>query len=200
MLTGGTRTYAWDVDNRLDTVNASGGSLIMAYDYTGIRVKKTGATGTTLYPFSGYEVSPTGVVTKYLRIGIENVAAKKSTGDTLFYHNDHLGGVNIVTSSLGIMAQIIEYDPWGKVSREEGIGDSVRRFTGKQLDPESGLYYYGGRYYDPELGRFISPDPFVGQPDDPQNLNRYSYVGNNPVNYIDPSGFKKKKKGGFFRS
>ncbi|MBI4487782.1 MAG: RHS repeat-associated core domain-containing protein [Deltaproteobacteria bacterium] len=101
---------------------------------------------------------------------------------------------------MGTRVQLIEYDPWGKVSREEGIGDSVRRFTGKQLDPESGLYYYGGRYYDADLGRFISPDPFVGQPDDPQNLNRYSYVGNNPVNYIDPSGFKKKKKKGFFSS
>ena len=72
------------------------------------------------------------------------------------------------------------------------------------LDPESGLYYYGGRYYDPELGRFISPDPFVPQPDDPQSLNRYSYVLNNPVNHIDPSGyfFKKlfKKIGKFFKA
>ena len=68
------------------------------------------------------------------------------------------------------------------------------------LDPESGLYYYGGRYYDPELGRFISPDPFVPGPGEPQSFNRYSYVGNNPVNYIDPSGYAKKKKGGFFRS
>ncbi|MBI4488907.1 MAG: hypothetical protein HY694_07455 [Deltaproteobacteria bacterium] len=58
MLTGGTRTYAWDFDNRLDTVTASGGSAIMAYDYTGIRVKKTGSTGTTYFPFSGYEIAP----------------------------------------------------------------------------------------------------------------------------------------------
>ncbi len=97
----------------------------------------------------------------------------------------------------------MEYDPWGKVSREEGTSDPSRRFTGQQLDPESGLYYYGGRYYDPELGRFISPDPFVGQPDDPQSLNRYSYVINNPANNIDPDGYfhqvkKKKKSGGFF--
>ncbi|MBI4488710.1 MAG: hypothetical protein HY694_06460, partial [Deltaproteobacteria bacterium] len=199
MLSGAGRTFAWDFDNRVDTVNSPNGSLVMAYDYTGIRVKKTGSSGTTLYPFSGYEISPTGTITKYLRIGIENVVSKKSTGDVLFYHNDHLGGVNIITSSLGIMAQTVEYDPWGKVSRDEGIGDSVRRFTGKQLDPESGLYYYGGRYYDPELGRFISPDPFVSEPGNPQILNRYSYVGNNPVNYIDPDGFKRKKKRGFFR-
>ncbi|MBI4595480.1 MAG: hypothetical protein HY730_03775, partial [Candidatus Tectomicrobia bacterium] len=106
-------------------------------------------------------MDPNGVITKYIRIGIENIAAKKSTGDTLFYHNDHLGGVNVITDDWGSRVQLIEYDPWGKVSREEGIGDSVRRFTGHMLDPESGLYYYGGRYYDPELGRFISPDPFV---------------------------------------
>jgi len=56
------------------------------------------------------------------------------------------------------------------------------------LDPESGLYYYGARYYDPELARFISPDPIVPSPGDPQSLNRYSYVLNNPVKYIDPTG------------
>ncbi|MBI3059909.1 MAG: RHS repeat-associated core domain-containing protein, partial [Deltaproteobacteria bacterium] len=77
------------------------------------------------------------------------------------------------------------------------MGDSLRRFTGKQLDPESSLYYYGGRYYDPELGRFISPDPFVARFDDPQNLNRYSYVETNPVNYTGPSGYFSFKK--FFR-
>jgi RHS repeat-associated protein len=51
------------------------------------------------------------------------------------------------------------------------------------------LYYYGGRYYDAEIGRFISPDPFVPQPGNPQSLNRYSYTLNNPQNYIDPSGY-----------
>jgi len=162
--------------------------------------------GTTYFPFSGYEEGPGSLRTKYIRIGIENIASKKSTGEKLFYHNDHLGGVNVITNDTGLLAQIIEYDPWGKVSRQEGSGDSLRRFTGKILDPESGLYYYGGRYYDPELGRFISPDPFVGDPFDPQNLNRYSYVVNNPVNAIDPDGYnhqpkapkKKKKCSNFF--
>jgi RHS repeat-associated protein len=63
--------------------------------------------------------------------------------------------------------------------------------------------YYGGRYYDAEIGRFISADPFVLDPYDPQNLNRYSYVINNPQNYIDPDGYfhqvKKPKKPGFFK-
>jgi RHS repeat-associated protein len=106
----------------------------------------------------------------------------------LFYHNDHLGGVNVITDITGVKVQLNEYDPWGKVSRTEGNVDPEKRFTGQILDPESGLYYYGARYYDPELARFISPDPIVPSPGDPQTLNRYSYVRNNPVRYIDPSG------------
>ena len=66
--------------------------------------------------------------------------------------------------------------------------DPTHRFTGQELDPESGLYYYGGRYYDQEISRFISPDPYVQEPDDPQNLNRYTYVLNNPQGYVDPNG------------
>jgi RHS repeat-associated protein len=106
----------------------------------------------------------------------------------LFYHNDHLGGVNVITDISGTRVQLNEYDPWGKVSRTEGNVDPEKRFTGQILDPESGLYYYGARYYDPELARFISPDPIVPSPGDPQSLNRYSYVRNNPVKYIDPTG------------
>jgi RHS repeat-associated protein len=56
------------------------------------------------------------------------------------------------------------------------------------LDEESGLYYYNARYYDPELGRFIQPDTMVPDAGDPQTLNRYSYVNNNPLKYADPSG------------
>ena len=169
----------------------------MSYDYTGIRIRKSAPGGITYFPFAGYEIDPFGTVTKYIRIGNDNVAAKKG-GDKLFYHNDHLGGVNVITDILGAMAQLDEYDPWGKVSRSEGSVDPTKRFTGKELDPESGLYYYGGRYYDPELGRFISPDPFVPQPGDPQSFNRYSYADNDPVNKIDPTGhfsFKKLFKG-----
>lgn len=108
----------------------------------------------------------------------------------------------------GARVQLNEYDPWGAVSRSEGSIDPDQRFTGQKLDPETGLYYYGGRYYDAEIGRFISADPFIQTPYEPQNLNRYSYVVNNPQNHTDPSGYfhkivKKKPSfwsrfGGFF--
>jgi RHS repeat-associated protein len=85
----------------------------------------------------------------------------------------------------------MEYDPWGKISRLEPSTavDQILGFTGQELDPETDLYYYDGRYYDQQLARFVQPDPFVQNPGDPQNLNRYSYVLNNPYRYIDPSGY-----------
>jgi RHS repeat-associated protein len=170
------------------SVTLGGSTTTMEYDHTGMRVKKYGAGGLTLYPFQGYEIAPNGEVTKFIRIGVENFASKKGTV-RYFYHNDHLGSVNVVTDENGNRVQLNEYDPWGGVSRSEGTIDPTHRFTGKELDPETGLYYYGGRYYDPEISRFISPDPFVQSPENPQNLNRYSYVINNPQRFIDPSGY-----------
>ena len=161
----------------------------MDYDYTGARVKKDGPFGLTIYPFPGYEIGSDGVKIKYIKLGNEILAAKKSTGEKLFYHNDHLGGINVITNLAAERAQLTEYDPWGKISRKEGDADPGKRFTGQEFDPEIDLYYYGGRYYDQDLGRFVSPDPFIQEPEEPQNLNRYSYVMNNPVNYIDPSGY-----------
>jgi RHS repeat-associated protein len=190
-LTGAGRSFAWTPDNRVESVTM-GGTTTMDYDYTGQRVKKTNGNSVTLYPFAGYEIDPIGTKTKFFRVGTEMLAAKQSPvvnpEKKLFYHNDHLGGVNVITDFSGNKVQLNEYDPWGKVSRTEGNVDPEKRFTGQILDPESGLYYYGARYYDPELARFISPDPIVPSPGDPQTLNRYSYARNNPVKYIDPSG------------
>ena len=89
--------------------------------------------------------------------------------------------------------ELIEYMPFGEYARKEMYGSSSEvawfYFTGKPLDDETGLYYYGARYYMPSLGRFITPDSIVQDPmGNPQTLNRYSYAGNNPVLNIDPSG------------
>lgn len=62
------------------------------------------------------------------------------------------------------------------------------KFTGKPLDQESGLYYYGARYYNPSIGRFTTPDVLRGDLSNPLSLNRYTYVRNNPLRYIDPTG------------
>src|SRR5205085_269528 len=88
--------------------------------------------------------------------------------------------------------ELIQYEPFGIASRYEkyGTGPDVawHYYTGQRLDNATGLYYYGARYYDRVLGRFITPDSIIQSPNNPQTLNRYSYCGNNPVSYIDPTG------------
>ena len=71
---------------------------------------------------------------------------------------------------------------------EEGSAAADRRFTGQRWQDTIGLYDYRARWYDPALGRFISADTLVPEPGDPQSLNRFSYVNNNPLRYTDPTG------------
>jgi len=139
------------------------------------------------------------VGTAFIFLGSQRVAAiDTNNGAPIFYHGDHLGSTNVMTSSTGAVAELLEYDPYGKIQRHDGASGSARlakqQFTGKKLDDETGLYYFGARYYDPLLGRFITPDTIVQNPSDPQTLNRYSYCGNNPINRIDPDGHKWFKK------
>jgi len=163
------------------------------YDGDGGRVKVVSAAGTTKFLGSSYEIAPDGTTTKYVFAGSQRIAAKDSTGALRFYHGDHLGSSNVITDGTGAKVELAEYTPYGGLSRREGTANVPQKFTGKRLDP-TGLYFYEARYYDPSLGRFITADPTIQRPGDPQDLNRYSYVRNNPVKYTDPSGhgwFKK---------
>ncbi|NIN67647.1 MAG: hypothetical protein GTO63_23685, partial [Anaerolineae bacterium] len=72
-------------------------------------------------------------------------------------------------------------------------------FTGEQRDWETGLYYLRARYYDPEIGRFLAQDPLRGSQLHPQTQNRYPYVGNNPTNWLDPTGLRILYRGEFYR-
>jgi RHS repeat-associated protein len=138
---------------------------------------------------------------------------------------NHLSGTSLMTDTEGASLGIIKYMPFGNCRNSTGDLATDKLFTGQRLD-DTGLYYYGARYYDPTIGRFISPDPFVQwssgfdivsspltvnlitqglgslnapqgnypsftaqTPVNPQNLNRYSYVVNNPLTYNDPYGW-----------
>ena len=110
---------------------------------------------------------------------------------TLYYHADYKGSTSVVYDAQRNGQQGLDYWPYGAVrgNLNNGYVDVRHKFTGQELDNFLGLYYYGGRWYDPETGRFISPDPFVQAPKNPQSLNRYSYVINNPTNLTDPTGY-----------
>ena len=91
------------------------------------------------------------------------------------------------SDAAGFVVNSYEYDSYGRIEASiEGIANPFT-YTGREQDPESGLYYYRARYYDPEIGRFLSEDPIGFTARD---LNLYRYVGNNPVKFVDPDGLK----------
>ena len=94
-----------------------------------------------------------------------------------WYTTDHLGSVKAVTDNNGKVVFQADHLAFGQRYNEVGDFDEWHSFTGKEFDPETGLYYFNARWYDAETGRFISEDP-VG---DPNNPNLYSYCGNNRV-------------------
>ncbi|MFH0826540.1 MAG: RHS repeat-associated core domain-containing protein [Candidatus Omnitrophota bacterium] len=154
------------------------------YDADGFRVKKTYNGVSIIYVGDLYEKTGS-LTTKHIYLGANRIASRTST-DTLYYHSDHLGSSNIITNASGAQVQLSEYRPFGELSLNTATRVNYY-FTGKELDP-TGLYYYGARYYDPKVGRFITADNYVAKPFNPQYLNRYSYCMNNPLRYIDPTG------------
>jgi RHS repeat-associated protein len=100
---------------------------------------------------------------------------------------DHLGSVTVLAQG-GSVAGATRYLPYGAIRLETGVWPTDRRFTGQRWEQGLGLYDYNARFYDPALGRFLQPDPIVPEPGNPQALNRYAYVYNNPLRYTDPSG------------
>jgi len=197
MFSGKNKTMAYDAENRLISVNESGTVTNFVYDGDGGRVRKMadaggGTISSTTYIGSLYEVDSTGKTTKHIFAGSQRICSVTtdyglSTTNSYYYHPDHLGSSNVITGSTGAQAQYCEYTPYGRLARNEGSDITAYKFTGKELD-QTGLYFYGARYYDPEIGRFITADTIVGEPYNPQSFNRYAYCYNNPVNYIDPSG------------
>ncbi|MFN4329268.1 MAG: RHS repeat-associated core domain-containing protein [Limnobacter sp.] len=122
---------------------------------------------------------------------------------TRFMHRDHLGSVVLITGIDGQAVERYSYDVWGKRRNLNGtdytangghlLGATDEGYTGHEHLDHLGLVHMNGRIYDASLGRFMSADPFVAQPNNLQNYNRYAYVNNNPLSYTDPSGYFLKK-------
>lgn len=122
---------------------------------------------------------------------------------TQYWHKDHLGSTNVVTDAAGNVVERMAYEPFGKRRYSNGVTDANgilvasstdRGYTGHEHMEEVGLINMNGRIYDPGLGRFMSADPFIQNPDNLQSYNRYSYVWNDPLNGTDPSGYISLKK------
>jgi RHS repeat-associated protein len=126
-----------------------------------------------------------------------------------YVHRDHLGSVDAITNSAGVVQAKFSFDPFGGRRAQTWNGDldatglaallawqdnrGSRGFTNHEHLNRTGFVHMNGRVYDPRIGRFVSPDPVVQLPTFSQSYNRYSYALNNPLSYTDPSGFFVKK-------
>ncbi len=187
MTSDGVRTFTYDYDNRLQSVITSQGTTTFVYDGTGTRVKKIGLDGEYIYIGKYYQCKD-GTCIKYIYGGDTLIADQIGT-DIEYYHQDHLGSTRVVTNDISEDKGWLSYYPFGETLTVSGaLGGVDRKYTSQELDSETGLYFYNARYYNPILGRFISADTIVPEPGNSQSLNRYSYVYNNPLNFVDPTG------------
>lgn len=202
--------YEWNARNELTVVN----NTHYVYDENGNRIIKTYNDGNdevvNYYLSNDYEVEITNndpqstIIYKRISAGdkdnIITIKTKPALNERTiaFQAKDHLGGSTAIVDENGNLLEQLDYHPYGSTRINETYSDfeESRKFTGKELDEETGLYYFGARYYDSDIGRFISEDPifinledkFLQHLDDPQGLNSYAYTRNNPLKYIDLDG------------
>lgn len=159
------------------------------YDGDGRQVKAVVGSTTTYYVGAHYQVD-NGVVTKYYFAGAQRVAMRKN--GTLYYLlSDHLGSTSITTDTSGNKLSELRYKAWGETRYSSGTTFTNYRYTGQREEPSFGLYFYNARWYDPLIGRFAQADTIVPeQSQGVQAWDRYAYVNNSPVKYIDPNGHK----------
>ena len=178
LTSDGLKTLNWSPDNRLGSVNIGGQTVSFLYGPDGSRARKTSNLGTTRY--FGAEAEEKGGV--YTRFPHMDVMVQGST--ISFLHRDHLATVKMVTNMAGAVTERTGYAVYGEPKPATSL---PKWFIGERPDVETGMLYLNARYYDPALGRFVSPDdwdptlPGVG-------TNRYAYALNDPVNKADPNG------------
>jgi len=188
-----SRTFTYDGENRQTTFNGTVGQYF--YDGDGRRVKKIDASGTTVFVYN----AGGQLIAEYHG---DPVPPPAGGGGTSYLTTDHLGSTRVVTKSDGTVKTRYDYLPFGEElgagvgQRTTGMGYSAadstkQKFTQKERDNESGLDYFGARYYSSAQGRFTSVDTAgigKGHLIKPQLLNRYAYAIDNPLRFFDPDG------------
>jgi RHS repeat-associated protein len=207
LTSDGTHSYFYDAENRI--VNVDAGSSVYVYDAEGRRTSKTtgGVTLDYLYDLAGHqiaEVTSTGTVNRQEIYAGGSHLGTYTAGTTYFHHEDWLGTERVRSDMTAQACETVASLPFGDGQTTSGnCGDpSPMHFTGKMRDTESGLDDFPARYYSSTQGRWLSPDwsvtpepvPYV-KLGDPQTLNLYAYVGNDPTNHADPDGHEMAVNG-----
>ncbi|MGA1999212.1 MAG: RHS repeat-associated core domain-containing protein [Terriglobales bacterium] len=189
--------YVFDAENRI----TSGGGLTFQYDGDGNRVWKTGTTNELYWRGTGADAlaesdAAGNLTSEYIFFGGKRVARFDIPNSSVHYYiSDHLGSATVIGSASGAVEREEMYYPYGGERWTNGSDPNHYKFTGKERDAESGLDNFGARYFASTMGRFLTPDwsalpaavPYADL-SNPQSLNRYSYVQNNPTTTIDADG------------
>ena len=215
LTTGGGRNVIWTSFNKPAFIYNSAATSIFSYGPSRARYKHqsldavdTTKNQTTYYVGGSFEKVVTNGVTKYkhyIKAGGQSVAQytidSNQVEKTEYLLRDNQGSTVAVTDELGNVTAQLDYDAFGRrraVLGDTGISSIIasipRGYTGHEHLDKLGLIHMNGRVYDPELGRFLSADPFIQFSKNIQSYNRFSYVLNNPMSYTDPSGFFSFRK------
>ena len=185
-------TLAYDAENRLASYTYRSATTSYQYGPEGRRVRKVTPSATETYVYDAFG-----------RLAAEYSTVAPTAGGTFYRTTDHLGSTRLVTRQDQSDADCFDFAPFGEEipnslgSRSSNACfaasfDGRHQFTGQERDEESDLDYFGARYFGASLGRFISPDPLLesADPSNPQTWNRYAYVVNSPLVFIDPTGLQ----------
>ncbi|WP_210429395.1 RHS repeat-associated core domain-containing protein [Paenibacillus dendritiformis] len=194
----GTTSYAYDAFNRTAQVEKPDGSYVRHdYDPEGLRSGICENGVTSRFVFDGWNMlneldEEWNAKASYVR-GHELLAQVDGLGDAYYYLNNQHGDVVHITNRLGGIVNSYVYDAFGHtLSATEGIPNRFR-YAGEQFDPVTQQYYLRARFYNPVIARFTQEDEYRGD-----GLNLYAYVGNNPIKYVDPSGYSCEEKGNVY--
>lgn len=194
----GETTYSYDPTGKLIAYFDGSNHVTFEYDGHGNRISKT-VNGKSTYfindpiaPLSRVlmEKDDQGQWTKKYIYGNSRVAQKGASGSDYFLYNHPGKSVSCLAHANGTQTHL-QYGSFGN-SRNPSY-ETPYGFNGEEADPETGLIYLRNRYYDPEIGRFISPDYVLGSLQNPQTLNPYVFVLNNPLTFVDPTGLQAIK-------
>ncbi len=185
---GVTTTYTWNDDNRLISISKPGLSASYRYDSEGIRKSK--GSDTRYFSSGAASLADLHPSNSISYIQGHQILGMVQSGSFYWYISDALSTVRLVVDGTGTVVASYASDEFGNQTAATGSAD-LRQHTytgglGVRNDAASGLYYARQRYYDPSVGRWLNADPigFKG------GLNLHAYVGNNPINFVDPSGLE----------